>query len=186
MKKSIILVLIAAVMGACQEAKPRYFSSSPEIDEVKALINDYENGNWEGWISHYADTAKVAHNIVQGISPGEAREGLKETLTFMSAYTFGNYPTFYEMVVDDDNITWVYFWGTWEASVKDTDILLLIPVHLAAHMVDGKIAAEYGFYDTSILNETLEDLSEDEWDEEDYSDEGDVEIDSEEEEIIEE
>ena len=86
MKKSIILVLIAAVMGAFQEAKPRYFSSSPEIDEVKALINDYENGNWEGWISHYADTAKVAHNIVQGISPGEAREGLKEPNIYVGLY----------------------------------------------------------------------------------------------------
>lgn len=158
MKKSIILFLVAFVMGACQEFKPRYFSTSPEIDEVKALVDDYQSGNWDSWRTHYMDTAKIFHNSIEGVSIDVALRGLRNTVEFMDAYNFTDQEMFWEMVVDDDNMTWVYFWGTWKATVSGTGTELEIPVHIASLMVNGKIAAEYGFYDTHDIQLAVQDL----------------------------
>lgn len=158
MKKCIILVLVAIMMGACQEAKQRYFTSSPEIDEVKALVNDYQNENWDSWMSHYADTAQIFHNTVVGVTPEVALRGQKNTVEFMDSYNFTNQEMFWEMVIDDDDLTWIYFWGTWKATISETGTELVIPVHIASLMANGKIAAEYGFYNTYEIQEAIKDL----------------------------
>jgi len=154
----MLLGMALLFIASCQESKPRYLTSSPEIDEVKALMRDYENANWDAWMTHYADTAKIYHNTVDGVTPKVAQRGLKNTIDFMDTYNFSNQEMFYEMVIDDDQLTWVYFWGTWIATLTETGVELVVPVHIASLMVNGKIAAEYGFYDTYDIQKAVEDL----------------------------
>jgi hypothetical protein len=76
-----LLVITLLLFTACQEQTKRYTQTSPEIDHLKAAIADYEAGNWEGYMSHYADTAKIYHNTEsKPISPKESADLLlKET-----------------------------------------------------------------------------------------------------------
>ncbi len=152
MKKILLLLLAVIVITACEQKKPdRYTVNSPEIDSTKELLKDYQDGNWENWITHYADTAKVHHNSTESVSPQQLKDGFVETLSDYSSYGFSDEDIFYEMVLDDKNDTWVYFWGTWEGSLKETNTELVVPVHLALKFVDGIIVEEYAYYDTSSL-----------------------------------
>ena len=150
MKKTLLLGLMVILFVACQETKPeRYTIDSPEINVTKALIKDYEDGNWESWITHYADTAEVHHNTVESISPAELRDGFKENLANVEDYGFSEEDTFIEMVLDSKDETWVYCWANWKGMYKGSDKELVIPVHLALRFVDGKIVTEYAYYDNA-------------------------------------
>ena len=50
MKKLFLLGLTLVLFTACQKAE-RYTTTSSNIDEIKALVADYNAGNWEGWMS---------------------------------------------------------------------------------------------------------------------------------------
>ena len=114
MKKLVLIVLSLAFVMACKDnTPPRYASASPEIDTVKALIKDYENGNWEAWMSHYADTAKLYHNTKEASTAAQIRDGLSGLLANVSSYGFEDDDSFLEMVIDDDGEKWVNFWGNW-------------------------------------------------------------------------
>ncbi|WP_297702763.1 nuclear transport factor 2 family protein [uncultured Eudoraea sp.] len=149
MKKILLLFLAAVFFISCKNVEPKYFSSSPEIDEVKALVKDYNAGDWTAWMTHYADTAKIQHNTLEDSTPAELLEGLKDLLAGTSSYGFTDKDIFYEMVIDDDNEKWVNFWGTWEGTIAANNQKLIIPVHLTAQFVDGKIVEEHGYYDLS-------------------------------------
>lgn len=156
MKKIILFGLTIFLFAACQNNKPqRYWSASPEIDITKALVKDYENGNWENWVTHYADTAKVFHNSSVGITSQELQEALKNTLQYMSSYQFNKKEMFIEMVVDAKEDNWVYFWGIWEAKVADSNIELAMPVHIAQQFVNNKIVREYAYYDPSSISAAI-------------------------------
>lgn len=157
MKKVILLGLIIILIAACQQEQ-RFTESSPEIDEVKALISDYHDGNWESWMSHYADTAKIYHNTWKaGVSVKETAESLKTILSNVSSYHFdeGDDEIFYEMVKTDNEQTWVYFWGNWKGTLAANNKELEIPVHLAFRFIDGKIVIEDGFYNLSEFTAEL-------------------------------
>lgn len=144
--------MVVIIFTACQQAEPqRWFRNSAETDATKALLKDYQSGSWASWLSHYADTAKVYHNTTQGASPQEMQEALKQTIQNLSSYHFDEEATYIEMVLDDNNEEWVYFWSTWKATVAGTNVELVVPVHLALQFVDNKIVREYGFYDNSII-----------------------------------
>jgi hypothetical protein len=148
MKKLVIVLLVVGSFWACKEQGPvRYTSTSSEIDHAKALIKDYEDGNWESWMTHYADTAKVFHNSIEAISPAELAENFKVTLADVASYEFNKDDQFTEMILDDKGETWVYFWGTWEGTMNGNDQKLVTPVHVAWNFVDNKIVKEYAYYD---------------------------------------
>jgi len=157
MKKLILLGLTVILLTSCQNNEQRYFSSSPEIDEVKTLLKDYHEGNWDGWITHYADTAKIYHNSLKGVSVKETVESLKSILANVSSYKFEDKGLWYEMVIDDDGETWVNFWGNWHGKLAANGHELVIPVNLTLQFIDGKIVKEYGYYNlaefSAVLNE---------------------------------
>jgi hypothetical protein len=152
MKKLFLLGLTLALFTACQNGPERFTTTSSNIDEVKALLKDYHDGNWEAWATHYADTAKIFHNTWKtGATPSETSEALKDILSNTSKYHFdeGEDDIFYEQTIDDEGKTWVNFWGNWRGTLAANGQELEIPVHLSCLMVDGKIMREYGFYDIS-------------------------------------
>ena len=78
MKKLFLLILGVIFFTSCQNTPERYTTTSTNIDEVKALLNDYESGNWDAWATHYVDTAKIFHNTWKtGSTPAETQEALK-------------------------------------------------------------------------------------------------------------
>ncbi len=155
MKKLITLALALVFLTACQEQPQRWTNTSPEIDVTKALIKDYEDGNWENWINHYSDTAKVYHNSTESISSKQLSDGFKETLADYSSYGFSEEETYIEMIIDDKDDKWVYFWSNWKGTINETEKELTVPVHLALQFTDAKIVEEYAFYDTSSLAAAL-------------------------------
>lgn len=160
MKKLILLGLTIVLFISCQEKQPiRYTTSSSEIDEIKTLLKDYEDGNWANWATHYSDNAKAFHNILEGISPEQLQKGFKETINSLSSYGISHEDDeiFFENIIDDKGDNWVYFWGTWQATVSNTNKKIAMPMHIAYKMVDNKIVTEYAYYDpTAIRNAIIE------------------------------
>lgn len=170
MKKITVLGILLTVIlyASCKEQGPaRYATTGPEIDLVKSLISDYEKGDWEAWLGHYADTAKLHHNTTKDISLSatEMNETLKGLLANTSSYGFDGDP-FYEKVVDDKEETWVNFWGDWKGTMAANGKELIIPVHITAQIVDGKIVEEHGYYNLSEYMATMQEIAETKLDEE--------------------
>ena len=159
MRKLFYLGLAVILFAACQDKPERFTTTSSNIDEVKALINDYETGNWDSWATHYADTAMIYHNTWEkGSTPAETQESLKSILANTSSYGFdhGDDNMVLEQVIDDVGHTWVNFWGNWHGTLSGNNQEIKIPVHLSLRMVDGKIVREYGFYDVSNIVSALQ------------------------------
>lgn len=164
MKKFLILFTIAAIIVSCNEAKKeeenvRYTQDSEEINTFKAAIKDYEDGNWESYSKHYSDTAKIYHNSKESMTVQENIEAFKEGLAGLSTYEFPDDEDEFEMVVTDDNETWVNYWGDWEATLGENDTSIVVPVHLTARFVNGKIVTEYAYYDNSIIMAAMEGMA---------------------------
>ncbi len=152
MKKIFLTVLVVAFATACQpKVTERYSTTGPEVDLVKSLLNDYQKGDWEGWLGHYADTAKLHHNTPEDISmtAKEINEALKGLLAATSSYKFDDESRYYEKVIDDEGLTWVNFWGNWRGTIAATNKELVIPVHLTMNITDGKIQEEHAMYNLS-------------------------------------
>lgn len=160
MKKVCLLGLAILLFMACQQKGPaRYATTGAEIDAVKSLVEDYHKGNWEGWLGHYADTAKIHHNTSDKVSqaPKEVMEQLKGLLAATSSYGFEGDP-FFEKIIDDKGETWVNFWGNWKGTIAANNKELEIPVHLTLQFVNGKIVEEHGYYNLSEYMATMQEL----------------------------
>ena len=78
MKKLFLLGLTLVLFFGCKQNE-RFTTSSANIDEVKALLSDYNSGNWEAWLSHYGDSATLYHNTWdKAASPEEMAEFLRK------------------------------------------------------------------------------------------------------------
>jgi hypothetical protein len=147
MKKLLLLGFAILLFTACES---RYTQTSPEIDVIKAAIKDYEAGNWEGFRSVYADTAKSFHNSKDvSTAPDKTVELMKTNLASLSSYKLSADDGDLEMVVDDKGRTWVNFWGTWEGTLSDNKTKIITPVHVTFQMVNKKVVREYGYWDNS-------------------------------------
>ena len=155
MKRIWLFYLVGMLFMSCGQSPRRYASNSPEIDAVKALIKDYEEGNWEAWASHYADTARVYHNSSEPSSVSDIRDGLSGLLANVSSYGFQEEEMFHEMIIDDDGEKWVNFWGNWEGTLSETGEEITIPVHLTLQFEDGKIVEEHAYYNLAEYMEAL-------------------------------
>lgn len=152
MKKLFLISTSLVLFIACQNKPQRYFASSAETETLKAGITAYESGNWDTWVSHFADTAKIYVNSIKPISVEERANGLKGMTSAMSSYGFNHDKEYIEMVLDKEDETWVYYWaahkGTFAANGKE----LVIPVHLAVQFIDGKIVEEHVYFDATSMN----------------------------------
>ncbi|TBW28914.1 nuclear transport factor 2 family protein [Gramella sp. KN1008] len=157
MKKLIIIGLLIGLFSvSCNDAnkkeeKLRYTQDSEEINTLKSAISDYEKGDWQSLKSHYADTAQIFHNSTEGQSIDAVISAHKETLSGLSNYKFADEDEEYEMVVTDEDNTWVNYWGDWTGTISGSNQEVIIPVHLTAQFKDGKIVREHGYWDNSVM-----------------------------------
>ncbi|MBU3823097.1 nuclear transport factor 2 family protein [Flavobacteriaceae bacterium XHP0103] len=156
MKKLILLGGFAILFIACQSKPQRYFENSTEIETLKSGIKLYEQQDWASWKANFADTAKIHHNSVKGLSTDETIQNFQDMLINFSSYGFEDEGSFTEMVVDIDNETWVNYWGIWKGILSETNEELVVPVHLTAQFIDGKIVEEHAYYDTAPIINALE------------------------------
>lgn len=151
MKKLALMLLAVGVLFACQEKQPvRFTTSSPEISSYKQGVEAYEKADWSTWVTMFSDTAKIYHNTWDNPSSvEETQEGHQNMIATLSSYGFDKDQMVIEQNLDDDGETWVNFWSLWKGNLKANGKEIVIPVHLTAQFVDGKIVEEYGFWDMS-------------------------------------
>jgi ketosteroid isomerase-like protein len=151
MKKLTYLLLGTFLFLACNQEQ-RYFGESSETKALKDGITAYETGDWDRWVSHFADTAKIYVNSTKPVSVTERVASLKEMSSAMSSYGFDHEEEHIEMVVDKNDETWVYYWAAHKGTITANNKTLTIPVHIAVRFADGKIVTEHIYYDSTQLN----------------------------------
>lgn len=153
MKHLFLLALSVVLFTACSQEK-RYTQQSPEIDTYKKAMEDYKNMNWDEMAKHYADTAKIANNVIEdkAVSIAQVIAKNKEDAA-MFTWVVENEE--YEMVVTDKGETWVNFWGLWKGTMKSTNKVYNTPFHLTAQFVDGKIVKEHGYWNNAEIETDL-------------------------------
>lgn len=158
MKKILLIGLVVTLFMACEQKVERYSTSGPEVDLVKGLLADYEKGDWDSWKEKYADTAIVYYNQWDdSITVAQSLEGHKGTISLLSSYGFGD-NVIYEKILSDNGNTWVNLWGRWEGTLKENNKVVVLPVHLSVHVLNGKIVQENGFWDNAIMQNALEEI----------------------------
>ena len=158
MNKTIILGLALTLLISCEKKEAaRFTTNSSEIEIIKALLTDYEEGNWTNWASHYAEGARIRHNTVKPMTSEELQKNLSVVIKNLSDYKFSQKEKeiFIEMIVDDKGENWVYFWGIWKGTVSGINKKLEMPVHIAYKIIDSKIESEYAFYDPTLINNAI-------------------------------
>lgn len=159
----MLLILISIIIVSCNDGKKenekvRYTQNSEEINTLKSVIQNYENGEWDKYKSHYADTAKLYYNSSQSQNVDQVLQNHKQSLEGLSNYEFPDERDEYEMVVTDDDETWVNYWGDWQGTIAENDSMIEIPVHITARFIDGKIVAEHVYFDNSGIMAAFEGL----------------------------
>ena len=149
MKKIMLLGLAIMFLTSCNE-KQRYTQQSLEIETCKKLMNAYKTKNWDAYPGHYADTAKIANNVIKEKRVSVA-EVIKTNKEDAALFNWVVEKEEYEMVVTDDKETWVNFWGLWKGTLKSSGKVYQIPFHTTSQFIDGKIVAEYGYWNNSEI-----------------------------------
>jgi ketosteroid isomerase-like protein len=157
MRKLIYLVLAVATITACQQEQ-RYFAESAEIETLKSGILAFENGDWDTWRSHFADTAKVFNNSKDGIAVDQRMKDLQGMTSAFSSYGFDHEEEFVEMVIDKEKESWVYYWADYNGTANNGKEIS-VPVHLAVRFVDGKIVTEHIYFDATELNAVMAEMA---------------------------
>jgi len=154
MKKIIALPLfLLLIFISCKDTSKNYFTEvSPEIDTMRQMIKDYESGNWESYMSHYTEDAKIYHNRVNS-NPRTIDSAVDEHINFISQMSSYGYSTTenqtVEMIIDSKGTTWVSFWGVWVGTFAESGNKTEIIVHITSRFVDGKIDQEHMYWDTA-------------------------------------
>lgn len=151
MKKIMLLGFALVLFTACNQ-KQRYTQNSAEIDTFKSVIKNYNNQDWIGMTSHYADTAKTFNNSSDvGLSIADMIDYHKQSLSNLSNRGFLDKDQEYEMVVTDKGDTWVNFWGDWEGTLKANGKKIKIPIHLTSQFKEGEIVRASGNWDNAPI-----------------------------------
>lgn len=158
MKSKLLLVVLAIALTACQQTEVRYTQQSPEINTVKAFISSYNSMNYD--MGAIADTCKIYFNTkTDFMDKNEFMADRKANDKNYSSRKFLDKDQEYEMVITDDGETWVNCWLDWQGTLKGSDIVVDIPIHLTYRFVDGKIVRYYGFWDPSDIRDGLEKIA---------------------------
>lgn len=157
---SCIFLLISCDQNNKEEEKIRYTQDSEQINTFKNVLQNYENGEWDEYQSHFADSVELYYNSRESIDVSAAVAMHKQNNSALSSYDFVDSENEFEMVVTDAGETWVNFWGEWEGTIAENDSMIVIPVHITARFEDGKIVKEYLYFNNAGMNDALRMLEE--------------------------
>ncbi|GGD80338.1 hypothetical protein [Planktosalinus lacus] len=147
------LFLILFAFTSCNDNSKNYFTEeSPEIDVMRQMIKDYENGNWVSYKSHYLENAKIYHNRVNSDPRfiDEAIEDHKNKINQMISYEYSTTENqTFEMIIDSKGTIWVSFWGVWTGTFAESRNTSQIIVHITSKFENGKIVQEHMYWDTA-------------------------------------
>ena len=149
MKNLFLLGLVIVFFTSCNQ-KQRYTQKSAEIDTYKKVMEDYKTQNWEDYPLHYADTAKIANNVVKEKAQ-TVSQNIEKSKEDARLFDYKVEDIDYEMVVTDNGETWVNYWGVWKGTLKSTGKVYVIPFHTTAQFIDGKIVREDGYWNNSEI-----------------------------------
>lgn len=156
MKKLLLTGVVLLFLTSCQNQ--RYTQQSKEIETVKKLITNYNAKEYEAVVSYFADTANVYFNSSKSFKASKLPEYHAPTDANFSSRSFKDEGLEYEMVVTDKGKTYVNFWGTWEGILAANDKKIALEIHLTFQFIDGKIVAEYGYWDASPIVIALQEI----------------------------
>ncbi len=151
--KKLLAVLLLAILASCQQApKNQVFVSGPDVDNIQKTIDAYVAADWTTFRAAYADTATSTHN--------KAKMDMDSLMRFhqnaRKAYDKVEFETIAkEMVQYEDGSQWTHYWGTWKGTIKGSSQAIEIPIHIAGHIVQGKITEDYLFYDPTPIVKAL-------------------------------
>lgn len=162
MNKVATLGFAAVLFIAHNEPKRQYTQQSEEIEIYKESLEAYENKEWESFVTFYADTAIIIHNIIEskGIDISEVLQKNKRDEAIFSRWRFIDRYSQFEMVVTDDGKTWVNFRGVREGVLKANNKKYMVPTQINIEFVEGKIVKEIGYWDFSAIAIELEVINE--------------------------
>ena len=155
-----MFLFISCNEGNKEDNKVRYTQDSEEINSLKAVIQNYESGDWEKYRTHFADTAKMYYNSTDPMDIDAVLSMHQENNAALSSYDFPDSDNEFEMVVTDDDETWVNFWGAWQGTIAQNDSTVHIPVHITAQFENGKIVEEHVYFNNSDLTQAITKLEE--------------------------
>ncbi|MBN4084730.1 hypothetical protein JYT89_00145 [Flavobacteriaceae bacterium AH-315-B10] len=158
MRKLIILGLVVIIFTNCQQTEQRYFTESEEINLVKAEITAYQNGDFDKWKSHFADTAKMFFNSNKSVTVDARYEESPKFISNFKTYGFDREKEYLEMVINKKKETWVYYWAPWNGELAANNHKISFPAHLAFQFIDGKIVEEHLYFDPTSLNAALKEI----------------------------
>lgn len=139
-------------MAACDH-EPRYTQQSPEIEVMKSIIDNYNNGEWEVYQSNFADGAQIYFNSTEQ-NPATIQEIIaqqKMELEPLNGYTIDRQKEAAEMIIDDEGETWVNYWSVWKGTMAATSKTYETPIHITAQFENGKIVKAFGYWDNSPI-----------------------------------
>ncbi len=154
MKTLYLLPFVTILLfTSCKENTVNVFTeTSPEIDTIRQMIKDYEAGDWDAYMSHYNENAKIYHNRVNS-NPRTIKEAVEEHKNIISQVSFYGYSKIenqtVEMIIDSKGTTWVSFWGVWLGTFAQSGNKTEILVHITSKFEDGKIVQEHMYWDTA-------------------------------------
>ena len=125
---SPIELFIVCIESATEFEKPRCLAKKSTMNRTEYFLSDF-------------DTLHIGRYY------GNDLEMVKEIFEIADNY--------FEMITDDKNEKWVYFWGTWEGTMKSNNQTYIVPVHLAVRFENNKIVREYGYYNRSQVDAAI-------------------------------
>ncbi|WP_339917583.1 ester cyclase [Yeosuana marina] len=153
MKSTFFLIFSTLILLIACQQQIHYTQQSPEINTYKKVIEAYEKQDWKDFETYYANSAQILNNVTidNAQSVSQLIEQNKEDAKLFTSWKYNPESVEYEMVVTDKGETWVNFWGHWEANLKANGKRYVIPAHITAQFIDGKIVREDGYWDISKL-----------------------------------
>jgi hypothetical protein len=167
MKKTLLVALLATTLFACKQNETKtetattgtssVTSTGPDVELMKKAQNAWATGDWDTYLSCYADTAVSVHN-------GWAASGDTTVAKKMSSYIpnfkksrdamDGNFSidhTIYEVVTMADGSKYGHAWADISWKLKDGSVSKTV-IFNSYGIKDGKITYEWPIYDTKEFN----------------------------------
>jgi hypothetical protein len=151
MKRFFIPTLMTIILLSACNQKKQYTETSPEIDTYKRVVADYESRDWNDFVTHYADSAKILIHATDkdAINVTQFASSNKEDANGFKDWKYTNKK--FLMLTKDNGETWVYFNGLWQGTFIPNNKLYEIPAQINVRFENGKIIREEGYWDISNL-----------------------------------